>query len=177
MRRLLLCTVAVIIICGFPSAFAQDTAKPTPLSPIARLRVAKKAFLRQGPGSEFPYKLFESSLTGWGRFTLIDSLENADIIIEISAPYDDSGITVGSNASRTSPLGGSTEQPIRSSRQFSVLRINLTVYDPHSNVHLWFASERPKSAMKQKVREDNIVEATEQLFSKFRDTVEPPPAQ
>ncbi len=177
MRRLLLSTIALTIIVSFLSASAQEPAKPTPLSPIARLKAAKSAFLKQGPGSEFPYKLFDSSLTGWGHFILVDSPEKADVIIEVSAPYDDSGISVGSNASRTSPLGGTTEQPLRTSRQFSVQRIVLTVYDAHSNVRLWFASERPKSAMKQKTKEDNIVEATEQLFSKFRDTVEPSPAQ
>jgi hypothetical protein len=175
MRRLLFTVVLIVMLLGGLSA--QEAPKPTPISPLARLRAAKSAFLKYGEGSDFPYRLFESSLTGWGRFTLVDSPQKADIIIEVAAPSDESGISVGSSTSRTSPLGGTSEPPFKTNKQFSVQRILLTVYDAHSNVRLWFASERPKSAMKQKAKEDNIVDATQLLFSKFRDIVEPPPAQ
>lgn len=173
MRGFLLAVLVVAMLLGL-SAFAQEAPKQVPISPSARIRAAKTAFLKSGDGSDFPYKLIESSLTGWGRFALVDSPEKADVIIEVSAPYDESGISVSSGSSRHSPLGGSTEQPIKTNKD-AVQRILLTVYDAHSNARLWFATERPKSSMKQKLREDNIVEASQQLFSKFRDVVDPPP--
>jgi hypothetical protein len=38
--------------------------------------------------------------------------------------------------------------------------------------------EQAKSAMRQKTREDNLVQAAEKVFAKFHDRVEPaPPAQ
>ena len=42
---------------------------------------------------------------------------------------------------------------------------------------LWMGIEHPKSALKKNDRENNLVEASERLFSKFHDRIEPPPKQ
>lgn len=174
MRRLLLGSVTFVLLSL--SISAQEPAKPAPqLSPVARLRAAKTAYLKNGGGSDFPYKLFESSMEGWGRLTLVGTPEKADIVIEITSPTTDSGISVTSGTTRDNPLGGSA-QSVTTSKSLSVQNIVVTVSDPRTNVRLWFASERPKGAMKQKAREDNLVAATQSLFSKFHDLVEPAPA-
>lgn len=48
----------------------------------------------------------------------------------------------------------------------------MSVYDPKSKMLLWSASEQPKFAMKQKAREDNLVNAAQHLISKFRDRMD-----
>jgi hypothetical protein len=50
------------------------------------------------------------------------------------------------------------------------------VLDAHDRVMLWSGSEQPKSSMKEKQREDNIVEASLRLFRRFRESIEPQPA-
>ena len=176
MRRSALGVLIPVLLTAL--ALSQEQPKPTPqLNPIARLRAAKTAYVNNGGGSDFPFKLFESSMEGWARLTLVDSAEKADIVVEITSPTDDSGIYVSSSTTPSTPLGAPGEQSTKITRQLSVQRITVTVYDPRSNFRLWSASERPKSAMKQKAREDNIVDATQSLFSKFKEMVEPTPSQ
>jgi hypothetical protein len=57
-----------------------------------------------------------------------------------------------------------------------VTQIRLFILDAHDHVVLWSGSEQPRSAMKEKQREDNDVEASLRLFRRFRNTIEPEPA-
>ncbi len=176
MRRsavVLICLIAVIA-----SAYAQDQPKPVPsISPIARLRAAKTAYIKNGGGSDFPFNLFQSTMEGWGRIVLVDAPAKADIVVEVAAPLDDSGISVSSSTTANNQLGTQTEGSSKSYKQLYVQRIILTVYDARTNVRLWSAIERPKSAMKQSVREENIAAATQSLFTKFKQVIDPAPAQ
>jgi hypothetical protein len=148
--------------------FAQETAPP-PISPSARLAAAKTAYLKDGGGSDIPFNVIESGLEGWGRFTLVDSPRQADVIIEVESPEEDTGATV---CSSTDDRGHSSTT---SSRDVSVSIIKLIVYDAHTHLPLWTANERPKGGFKEKTRDDNLVKSAERLVSRFRDRLEPPP--
>jgi hypothetical protein len=52
----------------------------------------------------------------------------------------------------------------------------MIVYDARSKMALWSSSEQPKSALRQKNRQDRIVETAQRLVSQFRQRVEPEPA-
>ncbi len=176
MRRSVLTLIALFAI--FASAYAQEQTKPAPfLSRVARMRAAKTAFVKNGGGSDFPFNIFQSTMEGWGRVVLVDAPEKADIVIEVSAPLDESGVSVSSSTATNNPLGTVTEGSSKSYKQLYVQRIIITVYDARTNVRLWTAIERPKSAMKQSAREDNIAAATQALFTKFKEVLEPTPAQ
>jgi len=172
-RSLSLLNIFVLLVSTTLFVAAQERKQPALMSASARLAAAKTAFLRKAGGSDIPFKVIESSVTAWGYFALVDTPAKADIIIDISAPYDDDGVTLSSTAG-TSPLTGRDEHSTTTTRQVSVPRIVLTISDARSNLRLWTAAERPKYAMKQKAREDNLVEAAQRLFSKLRDRVEPP---
>jgi hypothetical protein len=177
MRRLLpLLTIIAFCLIASLFAAAQEQKSAVPISASARLAAAKTAFLRNAGGSDIPFKVIESSTTAWGHFTLVDAREKADIIIDISAPYDDFGTELTSTTG-TSPLSGRDEHSAVATRQVSAPRIVLTVSDARSNLRLFTATERPKLGMRQKTREDNLVEAAQRLFSKFRDRIEPPVQQ
>ena len=164
-------TIVLVLLAG-ALVFAQEQ-KPaaTPISPSARLAAAKTAFLKNGGGSEIPYNVIESGMEGWGRFTLVDSPQEADVIIEVQAPEEESGATVSSSTD----AGGHSSTT--SSRDLNVAVIRLTVYDAKTHLPLWGASERPKGGFKEKTRNDNLVKAAERLVSAFRDRLEPPPAE
>lgn len=147
----------------------QKPAAPTPISPSARLAAAKTAYVKNGGGSEIPYNVIESGIEGWGRFVIVDSPQQADIIIEIQSPEDETGMSVSS----TTDDGHSST---KSSRDLTVAIIKVIVYDAKTHLMLWNAEERPKGAFKEKAREDNLVKAAEKLVSRFRDRLEPPPA-
>ncbi len=159
-------------------AFAQEAAKPAnpPMNPYTRLTVAKTIYIKSGGGNEIPYNVISSSMEGWGRYLVVDSPEKADLIMEVTAPADTgSGVSVSSNT-RRDPYGH-PEDSTTTSREISPGGglVKLVVYDARSKAALWSASEQAKSAMRQKSREDNLVQAAEKVFTKFHDRIEPPP--
>jgi hypothetical protein len=111
-------------------------------------------------------------MDGWGRFVMVNSPEQADIILEISSPGGGSGVTVSSKTD-TSTRTGQAESSTSTTRDLSSGPIRLTVIDGKSKSVLWTGSEQPKFAMRKKSQEDNLVEAAEKLFTKFHDRVEP----
>jgi hypothetical protein len=177
MRRTLL-LFAVVSMWGFTLlSLGQEQRKPVSISTTARLAAAKTALLRKAGGSDIPYKVMESSLTAWGHFTLVDDRNKADVIIDVAAPYDDASVEMSSVAG-ASPLNGDSatgNHPVVATRQLYVPRIVLTISDARSNLRLWSGSERAKYAIKEKTRQDYLVEASQRVFSKLRDSLEPPP--
>jgi hypothetical protein len=183
MRRSLLQLIILILLsASVVTARAQQPtpeAKPAPAAapPAAtrdRLASAKNIFLKSAGGSEIPYNVINSGFEGWGRYVLVDTAEKADIIMEISAPPEDSGSRV---SVKTSAETGQQEKGYSSSTEISSEPIKVTVYDAKSKRPLWTATDKPKFAMKQKARENNLVEAAQRLFSKFHDRIEPAPKQ
>jgi hypothetical protein len=175
----------VALLCCIPVAFGQNPAPPAkrheqepkrPVTPRDRITAAKTALVRNAVGSDIPFNVISSAMESWGRFQLVNSPEKADIIIEVSAPGTGSGMSMSSSLTRTGP-NGHPEQSTTATREITNAPVRIIVYDARSHVALWSASEQPKHAMKQKSKEDNLVQASERLFDKFRDSVEPNTAQ
>jgi len=183
MPRLLLQSSIVLISLSLSvaAASAQQPSAPAPepkSSPAAnppavptdRLKAAKNIFLKKSGGSDIPYNVINSGFEGWGRYVLVDTPDQADIVMEISAPSDDSGTRVTAKTSRET---GMPESGYSSSKEVSSDPIKITVFEAKSKRPLWSATDKPKFAMKQKTKENNLVESAERLFAKFHDRVEP----
>ncbi|HEV3036440.1 MAG TPA: hypothetical protein VHA33_01385 [Candidatus Angelobacter sp.] len=154
-----------------PKPEPQPTPTEAPhTAPADRLVAAKNLFLKKTTGSEIPYEVINTDFEGWGRYVLVDNPDKADLIMEISAPVDNSGTRISTKVNRET---GQQDNGYSSSKEFSSDPIKITVYDAKSKRPLWSASDKPKFAMKQKARENNLVESAERLFSKFHDRVEP----
>jgi hypothetical protein len=147
----------------------QEERKPSaaPIAPAARLAAAKTALLRKtGSGSNIAHEVVSSTLEGWGRFALVNELDKADVIVEVySVEESGGGVSAGPGHGGGGRSAGS---------QVIAAVIKLTVYDAKTRVPLWTATEHPKGAMKKVDRENNEVEAAEQLITKFHDDLEPP---
>jgi len=161
---------AVGWLCLLASAAAQQ--KPA-MTPSAKLVNARSAYLKRAGASDVAWNVISSGLEGWGRYTLVDSPEKADIIIEISQP-NEGGLSVGGSNSRSTPMGEKGEET-KSSTRLSAGPVKLVVYDHNSHMPLWSGTEQPKFAVKQKNREDNVVQAAQQLVTRLRQRVEPEP--
>ena len=128
--------------------------------------------------TDIPYNVISSALEGWGHFTLVGTPEKADIIVEIEGLSSEGGEIKVSSAMKPSRETGRMEQSSGATRQLvGPAEVKLTVYDPKTRMSLWMGIEHPKSALKKNDRENNLVEASERLFSKFHDRIEPPPKQ
>jgi len=165
--------VLVVIASGFLSN-AQQPPEKKPLieTPSMRLAAAKNVFITRTHGSRIPLDVIKSTLEGWGRFTFVETPEKADLIIEISSTGD-SGVQV-SSSSKVSPETGQEEKSNTTRKDISPTEVKMTVFDSRNKRGLWTATESVKFAMKEKGKENNLVDASERLASKFHERLEPP---
>ncbi len=163
----------LVCLCLLAIAAAQQPAKPA-MTPSAKLAGATSAYLKRAGAGDIAWNVITTGLEGWGRYTLVDSPDKADIVIEVSQPSE-GGLTVSGSTETKTPLGDTRDKSTTNTKITSG-PIKLVVYDAKSKMPLWTATEQPKFAMKQKAREDNTLEAAQRLVSKFRQRVEPEPA-
>jgi len=178
MRQLiaLSCTAlsAALLLSGTALAQAAQ-AKPKEAAPDP-LRTARTIFVKQAGGSDIPFNVISSALDGWGRFTQVDAPEKADLVVSISSPNLIPDMGVASPIRDYPQQRRSSDQPVPTSKSAAPDPVELLVYDAKTKKLLWKASHRPAYAIKQKARETNLVQATEIVFNKFHDRIEPPPA-
>lgn len=172
-------TALLLFLAGI-MAFAQQVqqkekpAEKNPaasMSPASRIATAKTAFLKGAHGNKISFDVVSSALQNWGKFTLVDAPDKADIIIEVSS-------TGGSPATSYSSFGpsketGQIEQSSHTTKDLSSLEITLSVYEAKTQLPLWKGTEKRKRAMKKVDKENNQVEAAERLATRFHDFVEP----
>jgi hypothetical protein len=168
-----LITVFLFFLMSGFSAHAQQPTEKKPLieTPSMRLAAAKTVFITRTRGSRIPLDVIRSTMEGWERFTFVETPEKADLIIEI-ASSGDSGVQV-SSSSKVSPETGHEEKSNSTRKDISPTDIRMTVFDSRNKRPLWAASESVKFAMKEKGKENNLVEAAERLAAKFHDRLEP----
>ncbi|HKV92646.1 MAG TPA: hypothetical protein VJW20_08875 [Candidatus Angelobacter sp.] len=179
--------MAAIVIMGFAwiagSAQQPPAEKPTPSAekkpvmqtPSMRLAAARNIFIIRTHGSAIPFDVIKSTLDGWGRFSLVETKDKADLIIEV-ASSGDSGVQVSSSSS-VSADSGQEEKSTSTRKDLSSTEITMMVFDARNKRPLWSATESVKFAMKEKSKENNLVEAAERLAAKFHDRLEPAAAK
>src|SRR5689334_17010374 len=175
MRRLAVFSVVLMVaMSGGVQARAQQPPEKKPLieTPSMRLAAGRNVFMVRTHGSHIPFDVIRSTMEGWGRFTFVETPEKADLIIEI-ASSGDSGVQV-SSSSNVSPQTGHEEKSSSTRKDISPTDIKMTVFDSRNKRPLWAATESVKFAMKEKGKENNLVDASERLASKFHNRLEPP---
>jgi hypothetical protein len=154
------------------SASAPEKKRPVMQTPSVRLTSARTVLIARTRGGDIPYDVIRTTIDGWGRFTLVKSTEQADLVIEVASSGGNSDVRVSSTMG-TSARTGQPESGSSSSRDLSAAEVSLTVFDGANKRVLWHGTETAKYAMKQKARENNLVEASEKLASRFHDKLEP----
>ncbi len=181
--RTVLIIVGIGIFLAVQVAAQQPTASPSssPVpekkapaaeSPTAKLTSARTVLITRARGNNIPYETIQSTVAGWMRFSLVDTVEKADIVISVES-YGDSDVRVSSTAGPNATTG-QMEQSSKTSKDLSATEIRLTVLDAKNKHVLWTSSEKVKFAMKKNAKESNMVEAAERLASRLHDRVEAP---
>jgi hypothetical protein len=160
---------------GQQPAEKQPEKKPVIETPSMRLASAKNVYIYRTRGSRIPADVIRSTIEGWGRFTLVETPDKADLLIEV-ASSGDSGVQV-SSSSNVSAESGKEEKSTSTRKDISPTDVKMIVYDARNKRALWSGTESVKFAMKEKAKENNMVEAAERLASKFHDRLEPPAAK
>lgn len=151
-----------------------EKAAPKYESPTARLKAAKTVMLKPLRGNRIPFDVISGAMDGWGRYTQVKDEDKADLVIEISAPDDPDNSTT-TISTRNDISTGKPEQSVNTSHGFSGGSGPITMMVRDKNkLAVWVGTENSKGALRKKEREDNLVDAAQQLFARFHDRVEPP---
>ena len=163
----------LLVLGAFFAGAQQPPTEKKPLieTPSMRLAAAKNVFITRTHGSRIPLDVIRSTMEGWERFTFVETPEKADLIIEISSTGD-SGVQV-SSSSKVSPETGQEEKSSSTRKDISPTDVRMAVFDSRNKRPLWTATESVKFAMKEKGKENNLVDAAERLASKFHNRLEP----
>lgn len=149
--------------------------KPVFQTPSMRLASARNILIIRTHGSTILFETIKSTLDGWGRFSLVETKDKADLIIEVVSSGD-SGVQVSSSSS-VSGYSGQEEKSTSSRKDLTPTEVTMMVFDARNKRPLWSATESVKFAMKEKGKENNLVEAAERLAAKFHDRLEPAAAK
>jgi hypothetical protein len=136
-KRATLCVYCAIVLLSLP---VFGTSKPTDSSPAApvpiSIETAQKIFISNAPGDSLPaslggaarrpYNEFYEAIKSWGRYQLVSSPADADLILEINFANPIVGVNVMSTSG-----GGST----------SALLLKVVIVDPKTHVPLWWFTE------------------------------------
>src|ERR1700722_2231405 len=98
MRTLAISLVSCAILLSPIQAGAKNKKKDVPVAPVPAVIVnAKKIFLSNGGGSNLAYDAFYSKMKEWGKYEIVGSPEEADLIVELSFRVEDRGTRVWSS--------------------------------------------------------------------------------
>src|SRR5215470_8334988 len=64
--------------------------KPAPETPTTRLAHAKSVMFMRTHGNNIPFDTIKSTLEGWGRYTIVDKAEDADLVVQVATYGGDS---------------------------------------------------------------------------------------
>jgi hypothetical protein len=160
---------AVICLLILIAAVDGKSRKDVPPAPLPSVIVnAKKIFLANGGGSNLAYDAFYSEMKAWGRYEIVGSPDEADLIVELAYRVDHGGTRVWST---TNSYDGTTQ--VHSS-QIIDPKVVLTIYDAKTKNSLWAMSDHRRLARREKNREKETVNSAERLVQELKNRVSLP---
>jgi hypothetical protein len=157
MKRTILVLLVLINLC-----FAKHR-KDIPLAPLpAVIANAHTVFLTNGGGSNLAYDAFYADMMQWGRYRIVGSPEEADLIIELSYHVDHNGadvwISTNYNTGKTQVYSSENVDP----------QLLLKIYDAKSKISLWSAVDHRQLARREKNREKETAKSADRLVEQLK---------
>jgi hypothetical protein len=165
MRKLTLCLCLLIPI----SAFAGKSRKDVPPAPLPSAVVnAKKVFLTNGGGSNLAYDTFYSEMKQWGKYEIVGSPADADLIVELAYRVEHDGTRVWSSSNS---YDGTTQVH---SAQIVDPQLTLTIFDAKTKNSLWSEVDHRRLAHMEKNREKETINSADRLVQDLKTRVNVP---
>lgn len=159
-----MCRIGVIL-CLLVSVQAVQAKrrKDVPPAPLPSAIVnAKKVFLTNGGGSDLAYDTFYSEMKNWGKYVIVGSPDDADMIVEISYHVDHNGTRVWSTSNT---YNGTTQ--IHSTELVDP-QLVLTIYDAKTKNSLWETIDHRRLARRERNREKETINSAQRLVDELK---------
>ena len=143
--------------------------KKIPAAPLPAVIVnAKKVFLSNGGGSNLAYDAFYAKMKAWGKYDVVGSPDEADLIVELAYRVDRGGTRVWSS---TNTYNNTTQVH---SAEIVDPQVVLTIYDAKTKTSLWSETDHRRLAVLQKNREKETTKSAERLVDDLKIRVNIP---
>ena len=139
------------------------TRKDIPPAPLPEAIVsAHKVFLSNGGGSDLAYDAFYSAMKKWGKYKLVGSPDDAELIVELSYRVEDMGTRVWSSVNT---YNNTTQVH---SRELIDPKLILTIFDARTKNSLWATVDHRRLARMEKNREKEMINSAERLVEELQ---------
>lgn len=168
MKKRLTTTLLLGSVCWalLPAATQGKRRKDVPRAPLPAIIVnAQKVFLTNGGGSNLAYDAFYSEMKSWGKYQIVGSPDEADLIVELAYRVEDRGTRVWSS---TNSYTGATNVH---SAEIVDPQLVLTIFDAKSKNSLWSTIDHRRLAHRQKNREKETINSAERLVDELKTRV------
>lgn len=159
----------ILAMLGLLQLLSAQQSKGTSPAPVpAQIAAAQKVFISNAGGATLetiidetifhggpdrPYNQFYAAMKSWGRYELVSSPAEADLVLEISWALTDNGLRL--------PVLG---------------QMRLVVIDPKTHITLWNITEYVQGALLLGNRDKNFDEAMNTVVARLKAlTASPPP--
>lgn len=174
MQLTLLLVANAMLWVSAPLARGQQAREVLPAPVPAQIWTGKKVFISNGGGDsnylynggpDRLYNQFYAAIKNWGRYEIVSSPAEADLVLEVSLanPF------IGENVS-------GSQQTSASSHSMSDPQFRLVIVDPGTRVTLWVFTEHIEPALLQGNRDKNFDQAVSFLFNDLRNVAGQPVA-
>jgi hypothetical protein len=151
-----------VLHAGAPPKMPADG----PIPP--QIAAAQKVFISNAGGATFeaiidetvfnggpdrPYNEFYSAMKGWGRYALVSSPADADLVFEVSWTLSDTGLKL--------PVLG---------------QLRMVVIDPKTRITVWNFTEYVRGAILQGNRDKNFSQAMSTIMARLKSVAVAPSA-
>jgi hypothetical protein len=159
MRRL----AFVLLLLSLAPTVPAKTRKDIPPAPLPTSVVnAHKVFLSNRGGSDLAFDAFYQGMKSWGKYEIVGSPDDADLIIELSYEVVQEGTRVWST---TNTYNDTTQVH---SRQIIDPQLILSIYDARTKSSLWSTIDHRRLASLEKNREKEMINSAERLVQELR---------
>jgi hypothetical protein len=123
----------------------------------------RRYFFQTGVAAISPNDAFYSKIKEWGKYDIVGSPEEADLIVELSYRVEDKGTRVWST---TNTYNNTTQFH---SRQVVDPELILTIYDAKTKNSLWSETDHRRLARREKNREKETVNSAQRLVDDLKE--------
>ena len=151
-------------LCIPAFAAKKKVVPPAPLP--SAISDAKKVFVTNAGGNQLAFDEFYAQVKQWGRYQLVGSPSEADIILELRYFVEDKGTRL---SSATNTYTGQTQV---FSHEIVDPQLSLNIYSAQTKDLLWSVTDHRRLARLEKNREKETVNSADRLVQDLRGRIE-----